>query len=99
MPVYAVIFRAEINELDQSYSAMAARMRELAKSKYGCIDFIALSDGNQEIAVSYWQNEEQINAWKQDPEHQVAQELGKSKWYKSYQVQIVKVEREYAGNT
>lgn len=96
--MYAVIFKAEISELDQSYSDMAARLRELAKSKYGCIEFVALTAGNQEIAISYWRNEAQIIAWKQDPEHQRAQALGRSKWYKSYTVQIVKVEREYASN-
>ncbi|WP_455222122.1 antibiotic biosynthesis monooxygenase family protein [Kaarinaea lacus] len=93
--MYAVIFRAEINELDESYSDTAARMQELAKTKYGCIDFVAVTEGNQEITISYWNSEEQILAWKQDPEHQLAQKLGRSKWYKSYQVQVVKVEREY----
>ena len=73
-------------------------MRELAKSKYGCIDFKALTEGNQEIAISYWRSEDDIKAWKQDPEHQLAQKLGREKWYKSYQVQIVKVEREYSFN-
>ena len=97
--MYAVIFRAEINELDQSYFDMAVRMRELAKTKYGCIEFTALCEGNQEMAISYWQNEEQIIAWKQDSEHKKAQELGRTKWYKSYKVQIVKIEREYCGNS
>ena len=93
--MYAVIFRAEINKLDQSYADMAARMRELAITKYGCIDFMALTEGNQEITISYWGSEEQITAWKNDPEHREAQELGRSKWYKSYKVEVVKVEREY----
>jgi len=97
--MYAVIFRAEINEFDQSYFDIAARMQELAKSKYGCLEFTALTEGNQEIAISYWESENQIIAWKQDPEHKKAQELGRSKWYKSYQVQIVKVERAYTSNT
>lgn len=97
--MYAVIFRAEINKIDQSYSDMTARMRELAKSKYSCIEFISLTEGNYEIAISYWDNEKQIIAWKKDPEHKKAQELGRSKWYKSYQVQIVKVEREYSSST
>lgn len=97
--MYAVIFKAEIKELDQSYTDIASRMRELAKSKYGCIEFTALLEGTQEIAISYWDNEAQIIAWKQDPEHIKAQELGRSQWYKCYQVQIVKVEREYSHNT
>ena len=57
-----------------------------------------MTEGNREIAISYWENLEQISAWKQNAEHRKAQELGRSKWYASYQVQVVKIIREY-GNT
>jgi heme-degrading monooxygenase HmoA len=93
--VYAVIFKAEINELDEAYFEIASRMRDLAINKYGCLEFTAVSEGNQEIAISYWNNQEQIKAWKNDPEHQRAQALGKSRWYKSYQVQITEIIRSY----
>ena len=93
--MYTVIFRAEINILDDSYALMAARMRALAEDKCGCIGFIAVTEGEQEIAMSYWENQEQIRAWKQDPEHRIAQELGRAGWYKSYQKQVVEVIRDY----
>ena len=93
--MYAVIFRAEINELDEAYAEMAARMRDLAMNKYGCAEFTAVTEGKQEIAISYWDNQDQIKAWKQDPEHREAQKRGRSKWYKSYQVQVVEVIRDY----
>ena len=97
--MYAVIFRAEISELDEVYAEMAARMRDLAINKYGCVEFTAVAEGNQEIAISYWDDQEQIKAWKQDPEHREAQKLGRSKWYKSYQVQVVEIIRDYSKNT
>ena len=97
--MYAVIFRAEINELDDAYYEMGARMRELAKTKYGCKEFIAVKEGNYEIAISYWENHDQIKSWKQDAEHLVAQERGRSKWYSSYQVQVVEIVHEYSKNT
>ena len=97
--MYAVIFKAEINKLDKSYSETAQRMRELAVNKYGCTEFIAVTEGSREIAISYWENQEQIKEWKQDAEHLVAQELGRSTWYKSYKVQVVEVIREYEQNT
>ena len=93
--MYAVIFRAEINELDEAYAEMAARMRDLAINKYGCVEFTAVTQGKQEIAISYWDNQDQLKAWKQDPEHREAQKLGRSKWYKSYRVQVVEVIRHY----
>lgn len=96
--MYAVIFRAEVNELDQSYYDMASRMRDLAMNKYGCLEFTSLTENGQEISISYWDNEGQITAWKEDPEHKSAQQLGRSKWYASYKVEIVRIEREYASD-
>lgn len=97
--MYAVIFRAEINELDESYAPTVVKMRELAINKYGCTEFTAVTEGSREIAISYWQNQEQIQHWKQDAEHLIAQEKGRSKWYKSYQVQVVEIIHEYSNNT
>ena len=96
--MYAVIFRAEINKLDSRYSEVASQMRELAIKEYGCTEFISVTDGAQEIAISYWQDQEQIKQWKQDSEHLVAQKLGRSIWYKSYKVQILEILREYSTN-
>ena len=93
--MYAVIFTAEMSELDEDYTTMAARMRELAQTEYGCVGFTALTQGDQEVAISYWENLDQIRSWKQDPEHLIAQELGRVKWYRSYHVQVVQVIREY----
>jgi heme-degrading monooxygenase HmoA len=96
MSKYAVIFRAEINQLDSLYSETAARMRSLAINEYGCTEFFSSTEGNTEVAISYWPSLERIQAWKNNPEHQKAQSLGMSKWYKSHQVQIVEILREYA---
>ena len=93
--MYAVIFRAKIDGFDETYSDMAARMRELALNKYGCKEFVSVTEGEQEISISYWENQEQIIIWKQDSEHLAAQKLGRSKWYKSYKVQVVEIIREY----
>ena len=71
-------------------------MRALAKAKYGCMGFDAVAEGNTEIAVSYWENVEQIEAWKRDDEHLAAQKRGRQEWYESYQVQIVEVLRAYS---
>ena len=95
--MYAVIFEATIKQLDDDYVATAARLRELAQEKYGCVEFCSLTEGEREVAISYWQSQEQIQAWKQDPEHLRAQVLGKEKWYESYRVKVVEVIRTYSG--
>lgn len=93
--MYAVIFKAEINALDENYTKTAKRMRDLAMQQYGCTRFVSLMEGSQELTVSYWESPDQIEAWKQDPEHQKAQELGRSLWYRSYSVDVVHVLRHY----
>jgi len=93
--MYAVIFTAEVALLDSEYAETASRMREIAMSDYGCTEFISTTEGNNEIAISYWPSLEAIRAWKSNPDHLEAQELGKSRWYKSYNVQVVEVLREY----
>ena len=97
--MYAVIFKAEVKEFDESYSEMANRMRELAFNEYGCIQFTSCTEGKSEIAISYWPSKEAIQAWKNNPEHKQAQTLGQSKWYQSYQVQIVEVLHQYGNKT
>lgn len=97
--MYAVIFRATAKQLDDDYTQTAARMRALAKSKYGCEEFVSVQEGDQEIAISYWHSEQDIQAWKNDPEHRRAQALGKSRWYQSYQVQVVEIIRDYRSET
>lgn len=98
--MYAVIFRAEIKELDEEYSLMAAQLRELALNEYGCVEFTACTEGDYEIAISYWPTLESIHAWKNNPKHIKAQRIGADKWYKSYTVQVMQVVKQYgAKNT
>ena len=94
--MYAVIFEAQINQLDESYFVTANRMRELATSQYGCVEFTSITEGDKEISISYWQSLDDIKNWKQDEEHLQAQEMGKKRWYKNYSVKIAEVLKEYA---
>jgi len=92
--MYAVIFKAEINELDESYSTMAEKLQKLAMEKYGCTEFTAVAEGKQEITISCWDNLHQIKRWKQDALHLSAQENGRNKWYKSYRVYVTEIKHE-----
>lgn len=93
--MYAVIFRAEVNALDDAYLDNANRLRQLAFSRYGCIDFVSSFEAGIEIAISYWKDEASIALWKQDIEHLAAQQNGRNAWYKNYRVQVAKIERDY----
>lgn len=93
--MFVVIFRATVRQLDAEYSAMAARMRELALTRFACLEFHSQIEGKDEVALSYWPDEESILAWRQHPEHVEAQVLGQTRWYESYRVEIAKITRDY----
>lgn len=86
--MYVVIFKATVVTLDDQYTRMAQALKQLAFSEYGCLDFVAVTEGNQEIAISYWQSLQDIREWKNDPLHRAAQALGKDKWYSEFSVEI-----------
>lgn len=91
--MYAVIFKATVAELDDEYFNMVQRLKELAFDKYGCKDFVSVTEGKEEIAISYWQTLQQIKDWKNDPEHRQAQLKGRDKWYKSFTVEVCELIR------
>ena len=93
-PYYAVIFSTITNENLDGYLETAERMEELAREQNG---FLGIESARKVIGitVSYWQNLDDISAWKNNIEHTEARNLGREKWYKKYQLRICKVEREY----
>lgn len=93
--MFVVIFRAQPAKQDEQYTETVNKMRQLALEHYGCLDFIAISEGEQEIALSYWESEDAIKLWKNDTEHILAQQQGRKTWYKSYTVQVAEIKREY----
>ena len=93
-PYYAVIFSTIANKNLEGYLETAERMEELAREQNG---FLGIESARKEIGitVSYWQNLDDISAWKNNIDHTEARNLGREKWYKKYQLRICKVVREY----
>ena len=93
-PYYAVIFTSTQNENIIGYQEMAIKMEELAKTQKGFLGINSVKE-TVGITVSYWETLEAIKNWKQNTEHLIAQQKGRSQWYNWYNVRICKVEREY----
>ncbi len=93
-PYYAVIFTSIRTEGDNGYAEIADRMVELARQQDG---FLGVESARNDIGitVSYWRDLEAIRKWKEHTEHSFAREKGRKEWYKSFEVRIAKVEREY----
>ena len=95
-PYYAVIFSNTRTERDRGYNLMAEKMEQMASNQPGYLGIESVRNSNGDgITVSYWESEAAILSWKQNVDHQQAQEAGKSTWYADYKVRIAKVERAY----
>ena len=93
-PYYAVIFTSVRTNIDEGYGLTANRMVELAIAQPG---FLGAESAREDvgITVSYWQSLDAIQAWKQNAEHLIAQEMGRNKWYSAFKTRIALVERDY----
>ncbi|WP_303316797.1 antibiotic biosynthesis monooxygenase [Flavivirga abyssicola] len=97
-PYYAVIFTSTHTENIEGYSEMANKMEALAKQQDGYLG-IDSARNDVGITVSYWKSLDAIKNWKQQSEHLLAQQKGRTEWYNWYNVKICKVEREYEFKT
>ncbi|MBV8649300.1 antibiotic biosynthesis monooxygenase [Paludibacterium sp.] len=95
-PYYAVIFTSLRQSGDEGYEAMSQRMSALAEASPGFLGVESVRDAQGcGITVSYWARLEDIQRWKADAEHLLAQRQGREKWYAAYRTRICRVERAY----
>jgi heme-degrading monooxygenase HmoA len=92
---YAVIFHATRQDEEPGYAEVSARMEAMVEDMPGYLGKEDYREGGRSITVSYWESEEAIKAWREQLEHLAAQEAGRAKWYRGYQVYVTKVERAY----
>lgn len=94
---FAVIFTSQRTDEDAAgYAEAADRMESLAREQPGFlgIDSVRGADGFG-ITVSYWESLAAIAAWRENIEHLAAQQNGRDKWYASYRLSVVKVDRQF----
>jgi heme-degrading monooxygenase HmoA len=96
-PYFAVVFTSVRTATDDAgYERMAERMVELARQQPGFlgIDSVRGADGVG-ITVSYWTSEEAIRQWRENAEHRIAQQQGRSQWYARFSLRVCRVERAW----
>ena len=84
-----------------TYLEHAKAMREEVDKIKGFISverFQSLYEDGKLLSMSLWESEEAIAQWRAHAEHQLEQELGKTKYFHRYQIRVAKVEREYGNH-
>ena len=95
-PYYAVIFTSTRADDLTGYDSMAKKMQALCETQPGFLKMVhATTDAGESVTTCYWKDRQSIANWKDNLEHQAAQQLGKEKWYAAYQIEVVRVEHAY----
>lgn len=79
-----------------AYDALNARMFEIVQTMPGFLGAggYASPDGD-DIGMIRFESLEALRAWREHPEHLIAQQRGKSEFYASYRVEVCEVVRAY----
>lgn len=91
------IFRSRLRPENQAaYSEMADKIHALALEMPGFISIktFSASDGER-VSIVEFESEETLRAWREHPEHKIAQKLGQTTFYSQYQIQTCQVIRQY----
>ena len=95
----AVIFEVIPHpEHKQEYLDIAASLRPELEKIDGFISierFQSLVDPNKLLSLSFYENEEALNQWRNVESHRMAQSIGRDKIFEDYRIRIVGVMRDY----
>ncbi len=79
------------------YEALNTRMFEIVSAMPGFISAKGYkSDDGDEISLIRFASAEALRAWREHPEHVVAQRKGKTEIYSAYDVEVLETTRAYA---
>jgi heme-degrading monooxygenase HmoA len=90
------VFRSRLDPKQaENYAATAKVMAELVSEMPGLISYKAFEakDGER-VTIVEFEDEASHNAWRDHPKHQKAMDLGKTKFYEEYKVQVCNLVRE-----
>ena len=93
-----IVFRTRLNpESDQqALGELGARMVAIASTMPGFISYkdFAAEDG-ESVTIVEFESLETLAAWRDNPEHRMAQERGRSEFFLEYHIQVCTPVRAY----
>ena len=92
---YAVIFCSTKSEDLENYKETDEKIMKLAMEQEGFLGYESAGDLNAGIFISYWENRESIQKWRDNADHIMAKKMGIDKWYDRFLSQICKVEHSH----
>jgi heme-degrading monooxygenase HmoA len=95
----AIIFEVTPHDgKTEEYLSIAASMRSLIAQVDGFISverFQSLTNPEKLLSISFFENEDAVNEWRQLTEHRTAQAAGRDRIFKDYRLRVLSVIRDY----
>jgi heme-degrading monooxygenase HmoA len=90
------VFRSTLRpDAVEEYEAVSTRMVALARSMPGFVDYKTFtSDDGERVTIVTFASWDEHGAWRQHPEHRVAQRLGRERFYDTFDIQVCTGVRE-----
>jgi heme-degrading monooxygenase HmoA len=97
--MYAVIFEVEVKpERMQEYLQIASELWNELNSIDGFISierFQSLVNEGKLVSLSFWESEKAISAWRNNRNHKIAQQKGRSELFSDYRLRVAQIVRDY----
>ena len=95
----AVIFEVEpLDERKDDYFDLAAELRPLLDDIDGFLSierFESLVNPGKILSLSFWRDEQAIQAWRRLEKHRRAQSAGRAGIFRTYRLRVAEVVRDY----
>ena len=81
----------------EEYEEWSDRMDRMVVTMPGYMGHVSFRDDSSRtgITVSYFRSMQMLEAWRELPEHRVAQALGRSRFYEDYEIEVAEIVRHY----
>jgi len=82
----------------EAYFDTAAALRpqlEAIDGFLGVERFESLATPGKYLSLSFWRDEKAVRAWRETPEHRVAQQAGRNGLFAGYRLRVATVQRDY----
>lgn len=97
--MFAVIFEVwPSKEGYDEYLDIAAHLKPILETMPGFISierFSSLTEDGKILSLSFWEDEEAIKGWREQMEHQKAQQKGRYELFSNYRLRVAEVQRDY----
>jgi heme-degrading monooxygenase HmoA len=91
--VFRIAHRADLATAE--YEELGARMGEIVGAMPGFLGMDYAPTEGGELLVARFDSHEALDAWREEPEHKIAQQLGRERFFAHYKIEVCEVVRSY----